>query len=57
MIPATTKSRALRKNLRFDPIKAEDQVDVQELHWARERLVHNRTEVTNQIRGFVRTIQ
>lgn len=42
-----------RKNLRFVPIKTEDQLDVQGLHRVRERLVHNRTEVINQIRGFL----
>jgi transposase len=42
-----------RKKLRFVPIKTEDQLDVQGLHRVRERLVHNRTEVINQIRGFV----
>ncbi len=41
-----------RKNLRFVPIKTQDQVDVQGLHRVRERLVHSRTEVINQIRGF-----
>ena len=42
-----------RKKLRFVPIKTEDQLDVQGLHRVRERLVHNRTEVINQIRGFL----
>lgn len=42
-----------RKNLRFVPIKTEDQLDIQGLHRVRERLVHNRTEVINQIRGFL----
>lgn len=42
-----------RKKLRFVPIKTEDQLDLQGLHRVRERLVHNRTEVINQIRGFV----
>src|SRR6202167_1483101 len=42
-----------RKNLRFVPIKTEDQLDVQGLHRVRERLVHNRTEVIDQIRGFL----
>lgn len=39
--------------MRFVPIKTEDQLDVQGLHRVRERLVHNRTEVINQIRGFL----
>jgi len=42
-----------RKNLRFVPIKTDDQLDVQGLHRVRERLVHNRTEIINQIRGFL----
>ena len=42
-----------RKKLRFVPIKTEDQLDVQGMHRVRERLVHNRTEVINQIRGFL----
>ena len=42
-----------RPNMRFVPIKTEDQLDVQGLHRVRERLVHNRTEVINQIRGFL----
>jgi transposase len=42
-----------RKNMRFVPIKTEDQLDLQGLHRVRERLVHNRTEVINQIRGFL----
>jgi transposase len=43
----------IRHNMRFVPIKTEDQLDVQGLHRVRERLVHNRTEVINQIRGFL----
>ena len=42
-----------RKNMRFVPIKTEDQLDLQGLHRVRERLVHNRTEVINQVRGFL----
>jgi len=42
-----------RHNMRFVPIKTEDQLDLQALHRVRERLVHNRTEVINQIRGFL----
>jgi transposase len=42
-----------RHNMRFVPIKTEDQLDLQGLHRVRERLVHNRTEVINQIRGFL----
>jgi transposase len=42
-----------RQNMRFVPIKTEDQLDLQGLHRVRERLVHNRTEVINQLRGFL----
>jgi len=42
-----------RHNMRFVPIKTEDQLDLQALHRVRERLVHNRTEVINQLRGFL----
>jgi transposase len=42
-----------RNNMRFVPIKTPDQLDLQGLHRVRERLVHNRTEVINQIRGFL----
>jgi len=34
-----------RHNMRFVPIKTEDQLDLQGQHRVRERLVHNRTEV------------
>jgi len=40
-------------NMRFVPIKTEDQLDLQSLHRVRERLVHNRTAIINQIRGFL----
>jgi transposase len=39
--------------MRFVPLKTEDRLDLQGLHRVRERLVHNRTEVINQIRGFL----
>ena len=42
-----------RKNMRFVPIKTDDQLDLQALHRARERLVHRRTALINQIRGFL----
>ena len=42
-----------RHNMRFVPIKTEGQLDLQGLHRVRERLVHNRTEIINQIRGFL----
>jgi len=42
-----------RHNMRFVPIKTDDQLDLQALHRVRDRLVHRRTAVINQIRGFL----
>jgi transposase len=42
-----------RGNMRFVPIKTEDQLDLQALHRVRDRLVHRRTALINQIRGFL----
>lgn len=42
-----------RKNMRFVPIKTDDQLDLQALHRVRDRLVHRRTAVIHQIRGFL----
>ena len=42
-----------RENLRFVPIKTEDQLDRQALHRVRDRLVARRTSVINQIRAFL----
>lgn len=42
-----------RKNMRFVPIKTADQLDLQALHRVRDRLVHRRTALINQIRGFL----
>jgi transposase len=42
-----------RENMRFVPIKNDDQLDLQALHRVRDRLVHRRTAVINQIRGFL----
>ena len=42
-----------RKNMRFVPIKTEDQLDLQALHRVRERLVSRRTSVINQMRAFL----
>jgi transposase len=39
--------------MRFVPIKTDDQLDLQALHRVRDRLVHRRTSVINQIRGFL----
>ena len=42
-----------RPNLRFVPIKTTHQQDIQSLHRIRERLVRNRTALTNQTRGLL----
>ena len=42
-----------RKNMRFVPIRTGEQLDLQALHRVRDRLVHRRTAVINQIRGFL----
>jgi transposase len=42
-----------RQNMRFVPIKTDDQLDLQAMHRVRDRLVHRRTAVINQIRGFL----
>jgi transposase len=42
-----------RQNMRFVPIKTDDQLDLQALHRVRERLVSRRTAVMNQVRAFL----
>jgi len=42
-----------RPNMRFVPIKNEEQLNLQALHRIRERLVRDRTSVVNQIRGLL----
>src|ERR1700746_1137954 len=42
-----------RQNMRFVPIKTDDQLDLQALHRVRERLMIRRTSVINQIRAFL----
>src|SRR6202167_2899399 len=42
-----------RKNMRFVPIKTDDQLDLQALHRVRDRLMTRRTSVINQIRAFL----
>jgi transposase len=42
-----------RPNMRFVPIKTDEQLDLQSLHRVRERWVVRRTAVINQIRGFL----
>ena len=44
---------AERENMRFVPLKSDDQLDLQALHRVRERLVSRRTAVINQIRAFL----
>jgi transposase len=39
--------------MRFVPIRTEEQMDVQALHRARERLIQQRLAMTNQIRGLL----
>jgi len=42
-----------RKNMRFVPIKTDDQLDLQAMHRIRDRLVSpRRTAIINQIRAF-----
>ena len=42
-----------RQNMRFVPIKTDDQLDLQALHRVRDRLMARRTSVINQIRAFL----
>jgi len=42
-----------RKNMRFVPIKTDDQLDLQAIHRVRDRLISRRTAVINQIRAFL----
>ena len=42
-----------RKNMRFVPIKTDDQLDLQAIDRVRDRLVSRRTAVINQIRAFL----
>jgi transposase len=42
-----------RRNMRFVPIKTDDQLDLQALHRVRDRLMGRRTALTNQIRSFL----
>jgi transposase len=41
------------QNMRFVPIKTDDQLDLQALHRVRDRLVARRTSVINQLRAFL----
>ena len=42
-----------RQNMRFVPIKTDDQLDLQAMHRVRDRLVVRRTSVINQLRAFL----
>jgi transposase len=42
-----------RPNMRFVPIKTDEQLDLQSLHRVRERWVMRRTALVNQIRGLL----
>src|SRR3982074_2184915 len=42
-----------RKNMRFVPIKTDDQLDLQGIHRVRDRLICRRTAVINQMRAFL----
>src|SRR5271166_5128454 len=42
-----------RKNMRFVPIKTDDQLDLQSIHRVRDRLISRRTAVINQLRAFL----
>ncbi len=42
-----------RKNMRFVPIKTDDQLDLQGIHRVRDQLISRRTAVINQIRAFL----
>src|SRR5215510_10713872 len=42
-----------KENMRFVPIKSEEQLDVQATHRVRDRLVQRRTALINEIRGFL----
>jgi transposase len=50
---AAIAEAARRPTMRFVPVKSQEQLDLQALHRYRERLVHDRTAMTNQIRGFL----
>jgi transposase len=43
-----------KQNMRFVPIKMQEQLDVQAMHRVRDRLVQRRTALINEVRGFLR---
>jgi len=42
-----------RKNMWFVPIETDDQLDLQAIHRARQRLISRRTAVIHQLRAFL----
>src|SRR5882672_6459885 len=42
-----------RRNMRFVPIKTDDQLDLQAMHRVRDRLILRRTSLINQLRSFL----
>lgn len=53
-IDAEAIAEAVQKaNMRFVPIKTQDQLDLQSLHRVRERLMERRTGLINQLRAFL----
>ncbi len=42
-----------RKNMRFVPIKTDDQLDLQAIHRVRDRLISRPTAIINQLRAFL----
>ena len=52
-MPKPSLKLSERKNMRFVPIKTDDQLDLQAIHRVRDRLVSRRTAVINQIRAFL----
>jgi transposase len=43
-----------RQNMRFVPIKTDDQLDLQAVHRMRDRFISRPTAVINQLRAFLR---
>jgi transposase len=53
-LDAETIADAVQKeNMRFVPIKSDEQLDLQAMHRVRTRLVQRRTALINEIRGFL----
>jgi transposase len=53
-LDAETIADAVQKeNMRFVPVKSDEQLDLQAMHRVRSRLVQRRTALINEIRGFL----